>query len=133
MNQIGTVSDNGPCVFCSNSENKVIADNALAYAILDKYPVTDGHHLVIPNRHIEDYFSLTQEELLACDALVRQLKNDIENRDLSVKGFNIGINAGEIAGQTIFHCHIHLIPRRRGDTSNPRGGVRGVIPERQSY
>ena len=133
MNQIGTSSDNGPCVFCSISENEVIADNVLAYTILDKYPVTDGHHLVIPKRHIEDYFSLTQDELLACDALLRQLKDDIENRDLSVKGFNIGINAGEIAGQTIFHCHIHLIPRREGDVENPRGGVRHLIPGKGIY
>ena len=133
MKQDGTSSDNDFCAFCSISENGVIVDNALAYAILDKYPVTDGHHLVIPKRHIEDYFSLTQDELLACDALLRQLKNDIETKDSAVKGFNIGINAGEVAGQTVFHCHIHLIPRREGDVDDPRGGVRHLIPGKGKY
>ena len=92
------------------TEDRLIAENALAYAIYDKYPVTDGHLLVIPKRHADDYFGLTTDEVLACDALVRQLRAEIQNNDSSVEGFNLGMNAGEVAGQTVFHCHIHLIP-----------------------
>jgi ATP adenylyltransferase len=105
----------------------------LAYAIRDGFPVTEGHTLVIPKRHVEDYFGLTQDELVACDELLRVSKEQIQNQDASVTGFNIGINAGESAGQTIFHCHLHLIPRRTGDVVDPRGGVRGVIPGKQKY
>jgi len=116
------------CVFCSIPTDRVIAENPLAYAIRDKFPVTDGHLLVIPKRHAENYFSLTQDELLACDGLLRRLRDDFRDNDSSVEGFNIGMNAGEVAGQTVFHCHIHLIPRRRGDVPDPRGGVRNLIP-----
>ncbi len=121
------------CTFCSIPTDQVVADNSLAYAIHDKFPVTDGHVLVIPKRHAEDYFSLEQDELLACDALLRQLREDIERADSSVEGFNIGVNAGAVAGQTVFHCHIHLIPRRGGDVDDPRGGVRHLIPGQGSY
>ena len=125
--------DNKPCVFCSIPSDRVIADNALAYAIRDAFPVTDGHLLVIPKRHTENYFSLTQDELLACDVLLRQLRNDIESKDSAVQGFNIGMNAGEVAGQTVFHCHIHLIPRREGDVDDPRGGIRNMIEGKGKY
>ena len=120
--------DNNACVFCSIPTDRVIAENPLAYAIRDKFPVTDGHLLVIPKRHAENYFSLTQDELLACDGLLRQLRDDFRDKDSSVEGFNIGMNAGAVAGQTVFHCHIHLIPRRNGDVVDPRGGIRHVIP-----
>ena len=99
----------------------MIADNELSYAIRDGFPVTDGHILVIPKRHAVDYFALPSEELLACDALLRRLRQEIEESDPSVQGFNIGMNAGAVSGQTIFHCHIRLIPRRDGDTDNPWG------------
>jgi len=95
--------------------------------------VTDGHTLVIPKRHAEDYFSLKKDELIACDALLRQLRVDIQHDDPLVEGFNIGINSGAVAGQTIFHCHIHLIPRKKGDVENPRGGVRHLIPGKGDY
>lgn len=121
------------CVFCSNTDSSVIADNDLAFAIQDRFPVTDGHALVIPKRHVESYFSMTQAELRACNHLIEELRELIESRDPSVSGFNIGINVGEAAGQTIFHCHIHLIPRRLGDVEDPRGGVRAVIREKQKY
>lgn len=121
------------CLFCSLADERVIASNALAYAIRDGFPVTEGHTLVIPKRHVEDYFGLTEDELLACDALLRQAKEELQVRYPDVAGFNIGINAGEAAGQTIFHCHIHLIPRRVGDVDEPRGGVRHVIPGKGSY
>ena len=111
----------------------MIAQNELAYAIRDGFPVTALHTLVIPKRHVEDYFGLTSGELLACDALLRSLKSDITRTDPMVVAFNIGMNAGRAAGQTIFHCHIHLIPRREGDVENPRGGVRHVIPGKGFY
>jgi diadenosine tetraphosphate (Ap4A) HIT family hydrolase len=105
----------------------------LAYAIRDGYPVTPLHTLVVPKRHIEDYFALSKEELLACDALLRQIKEEIHVLDSAVDGFNIGMNSGASAGQTIFHCHIHLIPRRNGDVENPKGGIRHLIPDKGYY
>ncbi|MCX2976368.1 HIT family protein [Candidatus Marimicrobium litorale] len=121
------------CLFCTMDDSRIIASNDLAYAIRDGFPVTEGHTLIIPNRHVEDYFGLSQDELLACDALLNSLKEKIQQDDSSVAGFNVGINAGEVAGQTIFHCHIHLIPRRKGDAEEPRGGVRHVIPGKGFY
>ena len=82
---------------------------------------------------MKDYFELNAEEIAACDQLIKKIKNSVENDDNTVKGFNIGINSGEAAGQSIMHCHIHLIPRRYGDVENPQGGVRGVIPSKQHY
>ena len=121
------------CVFCETAQGKMIAVNELCYAVRDNYPVTPLHTLVIPKRHVADYFDLYQPELNAIGALLSTLKTEIVAADGAVTGFNIGVNAGASAGQTIFHCHIHLIPRRGGDVANPRGGVRGVIPEKQSY
>jgi len=121
------------CLFCKIRNERIIAENDLAYAVRDGFPVTESHTLIIPKRHVEDYFGLSQEELLACDDLIRSLKDEIMNSDSSVDGFNIGMNAGESAGQTIFHCHIHLIPRRTGDVENPRGGVRHLIPGKGNY
>jgi diadenosine tetraphosphate (Ap4A) HIT family hydrolase len=122
-----------PCLFCSISRDRVIADNGLAYAIRDGFPVTPHHTLVIPQRHVDDFFGLTQEELLACSELLHRMKQEIMGSDPTVAGFNIGMNAGAVAGQTIFHCHIHLIPRRPGDVENPRGGVRHLIPGKGHY
>lgn len=122
------------CLFCHlPPERKVLAENSLAYAITDGFPVTEGHCLVIPKRHVATYFDLSRPELNACDELLRQLKASIQSADGSVTGFNIGMNAGASAGQTIFHCHIHLIPRRDGDVENPRGGVRHLIPGKGHY
>lgn len=95
--------------------------------------MTVHHCLVIPKRHIPDYFSLSSSELKACNDLRRRMKTQILNTDPSVSGFNIGMDAGEDAGQTIFHCHLHLIPRRKGDVDNPRGGVRHLIPGKGHY
>ena len=121
------------CLFCNIPPVRIVLENELAYAVRDGYPVTEMHSLIIPKRHIQDYFDLTTEELIACDQLIRSLKNEISNSDNSVNGFNIGINSGETAGQTIFHCHIHLIPRRTGDVDNPRGGGRNIIPGMGNY
>ncbi len=121
------------CLFCNIPPERIILENNLAYAIYDGFPVTEHHALVIPKSHLADYFSLSKDELSACDDLLHQFRKRILSYDESVQGFNIGMNAGEAAGQTIFHCHIHLIPRRSGDVENPRGGVRGVIPSKQQY
>ena len=101
--------------------------------IRDLYPVTYLHSLVIPKRHVENYFDLYQEELYELNFVLKELKFDLEKIDKKISGFNIGINIGKDAGQTIFHCHIHVIPRRRGDVEEPRGGVRGVIANKQNY
>ena len=122
------------CLFCGLArEGRVLFANDYAFLIEDKHPVTLGHSLAIPKRHTSDYFAMTQSEREAVHALLQIRRQQLLDADHTIQGFNIGINAGEAAGQTIFHCHIHLIPRRPGDVADPRGGVRGVIPDRQSY
>jgi len=121
------------CVFCVPQAERVFVENDLAFALWDAFPVTERHALILPRRHIQDYFALTSEELLACDDLLRQARELVLASDPSVEGFNVGANVGEVAGQTIFHCHIHLIPRRSGDVENPRGGVRHLIPGKGAY
>jgi diadenosine tetraphosphate (Ap4A) HIT family hydrolase len=124
---------NNPCLFCNTKVSGLADENQFAYVCYDTYPVTAQHCLIIPKRHVKDYFDLTVQEIIACDQLIKKIKKEIEIKDLSVKGFNIGINSGKIAGQSIMHCHIHLIPRREGDVENPQGGVRSVIPLKQHY
>ena len=121
------------CVFCNIDESRIEIENDLALSFKDLYPVTDGHTLVIPKRKVQSIFDLTDKETAAMFELLHLQKEDLKNKDTSITGFNIGVNDGEDAGQTIMHCHIHLIPRRSGDMEDPRGGVRGVIPEKQSY
>ena len=104
----------------------------LAYVIRDRYPVTAGHLLIIPKRHEPSWFALSQGELAQCNLLLKQMQERILDEDPEVRGFNVGVNAGAVAGQTVMHSHIHLIPRRAHDTINPRGGVRGVIPGMQT-
>jgi diadenosine tetraphosphate (Ap4A) HIT family hydrolase len=118
------------CPFCSITE--YILENKLAYAIFDQYPVTKGHALIIPKRHVSDYFDTTPKEKEALHSLVQEIR-DLQKEQFSPDGFNVGINCGQAAGQTIFHAHIHVIPRYDGYMENPRGGVRGVIPSKQSY
>ena len=124
---------NNPCLFCNPNESGIAQENELAYASYDTYPVSDYHCLIIPKRHVIDYFELSNEEVIACNDLIKTIKEEILNKDNRVKAFNIGTNAGKIAGQSIMHCHIHLIPRREGDVENPQGGVRSVIPKNQHY
>ncbi len=121
------------CLFCELPKDRVIAENNLAYAVYDGYPVTEYHILIIPKRHTPTYFDLYQPEVNACNQLLQDMKARVEEKDKTVTGFNIGMNNGKDAGQTIFHCHIHLIPRRQGDVDTPKGGVRGVIPSKQGY
>ena len=124
---------NNPCIFCNLKRQDIIYENEYASVSYDSYPVSNFHSLIIPKRHIKDFFDLNEKELNACNELIKKIKSKIENDDKLVEGFNLGTNAGKVAGQTIMHCHIHLIPRRNGDVENPQGGVRGVIPLKQHY
>lgn len=121
------------CLFCELGSDRIVAENELCVAIRDAFPVTPLHTLIIPKRHVADYFDLYQPELNAIHSLLAEQREIIRNEDASVTSFNVGINAGADAGQTIFHVHVHLIPRRAGDVEQPRGGVRGVIPHKQAY
>jgi len=120
-----------PCPFCA-ADGDVVLRNSHAYARYDKYPVTPGHLLLIPFRHVASYFDTTDEERAALLQLLHEAKALLDDSHAPT-GYNIGINVGEVAGQTIPHVHMHLIPRYQGDVAYPRGGVRGVIPARQSY
>jgi diadenosine tetraphosphate (Ap4A) HIT family hydrolase len=128
-------SDSEPdCKFCyENIKSRIIEEYNSVVVIKDNYPVSKDHCLIVPKRHVSDYFSMTTAEKMDSDNLLRILQKRISSSDSTVTGFNIGINCGESAGQTIFHAHLHLIPRRVGDTPNPRGGVRGVIPDKMDY
>jgi diadenosine tetraphosphate (Ap4A) HIT family hydrolase len=121
---------NQDCAFCNH--NEIILSNDLAYAIYDKYQVSQGHMLIIPRRHVEDFWGSTSQERQALCDLMEDCKVHLD-KTFAPNGYNIGINCGETAGQTVFHLHIHLIPRYFGDIDNPRGGVRGVIPSRRVY
>lgn len=121
------------CLFCHVDKSLMIISKPLAYAMRDGFPVTPLHTLIIPRRHVASFFELTEDELSACHELLLLLKNEISQEDPSVEGFNIGVNVGQSAGQSVFHCHIHLIPRRTGDVENPKGGVRHLIPGKGFY
>ena len=121
---------NNPCRFCS--PRGVTGRNELAYSTRDSYPVSPGHALIIPFSHCASFFDLTPEETSACMELLvceRKILEDEFNPD----GYNIGVNVNAAAGQSIFHVHIHLIPRYAGDSSRPQGGVRQVITEKADY
>lgn len=120
------------CVFC-DLKDKSKENNELAFVMEDRYPVTKFHALIMPKRHVASFFELSSAEQKSCLLLLESMKEKIQKKDSSVSGFNIGINDGSDAGQTVFHCHIHLIPRRQGDVSDPRGGVRYVVPKRGFY
>jgi len=121
-------------VFCDYlvKKEKVIFDNKLAFTIYDGFPVNKGHMLIMPKRHVESFFELTSDEKLAIDELVTRTKAFLDE-NFKPDAYNLGINEGVYAGQSILHCHLHVIPRYIGDVSNPRGGVRGVIPAKQNY
>ncbi|MCB2221558.1 MAG: HIT domain-containing protein [Bacteroidetes bacterium] len=121
------------CVFCDFDQKNILTQNNLAFAFKDEFPVTNLHTLIVPRRHVVDYFDLTQPEINATTELIRQVKKLLISDDNTISGFNIGVNIGQDAGQTIFHCHIHMIPRRTGDVENPIGGVRHLIPGRGRY
>jgi diadenosine tetraphosphate (Ap4A) HIT family hydrolase len=122
------------CRFCTgNIKDRIVEEWNLVLAFEDRYPVSDGHLLIVPKRHTLDWFSMSEKERREADALIRVFRSRQLESDKSITGFNIGMNCGASAGQTIFHAHIHLIPRRDGDTPNPTGGVRGVIPDKMCY
>ena len=121
-----------PCAFCNLPLSRVIDETSTAIAIRDGYPVSPGHTLLIPKRHTSSFFDLSEKERYDLLELLDRAKLVLE-AELSPQGYNIGINDGAAAGQTVPHLHLHLIPRFKGDLPDPRGGVRWVIPEKAKY
>ena len=121
------------CIFCNIEEDLIVHKYNHFYVIRDAFRVTPLHSLIITKRHVVSYFQCSQEEHDEIPIVLDTLKTEFKILDEAITGFNIGMNIGKDAGQTIFHCHIHIIPRRQGDTPNPKGGVRGVIPLKQKY
>ena len=121
------------CPFCEIPESRIVASNAVAFALHDNFPVTKLHTLIVPRRHAATFFDLFEPERRAINLLLDEARQEILKQDPTVAGFNVGMNSGALAGQTIDHAHVHLIPRRIGDVADPRGGVRGVIPGKAVY
>tara|TARA_B100001142_G_C13897003_1_gene486302 strand:- start:73 stop:471 length:399 start_codon:yes stop_codon:yes gene_type:complete len=122
------------CIFCNKTNCKVIKTTNYFFIIRDTaYPVTKHHTLIISNRHVSDYFDLKEVEIIELNKILNIQKKELQELDNEITGFNVGVNIGKDAGQSIMHCHVHLIPRRNGDVEDPRGGVRGVIPLKQKY
>lgn len=121
------------CPFCKvESERELIASTPLSIAFFDGFPVSPGHTLIIPRRHVASFFDLTKDEQKDMLTLADNVKSILDDK-YHPDGYNVGVNVGEAAGQSVLHVHLHLIPRYKGDVSNPRGGVRGVIPSKQNY
>ena len=121
------------CIFCSKEKLNIIYEDDIFFVIRDSFPVTKDHTLIILNNHDKTYFDLRDKDILQLNNILKFQKEILMQNDNTITGFNIGINQGESAGQTVMHLHIHLIPRRKGDIEDPRGGVRGVIPSKQKY
>ena len=121
------------CLFCNKNKQKIIYSNNFFFIVRDSYPVTKYHTLIIPHRHVSNFFDLNDNEFKNLSNVLKKQRLSLLDLDKKITGFNVGVNAGSDAGQSIMHCHIHLIPRRKGDIENPRGGVRGVIPSKQKY
>jgi diadenosine tetraphosphate (Ap4A) HIT family hydrolase len=122
---------NNPCLFCKDPRG-VSLQNELAYSARDSYAVSPGHTLVIPRRHVASFFDLTPEEIQACMELMAEERKRLDD-EFKPDGYNVGVNVGPAAGQSILHAHIHVIPRYKGDVENPQGGVRHVIPKKAYY
>lgn len=120
------------CIFCKKPETEVICENDLARAFFDKFPVSEGHVLITPKRHAVTFFDATQEELAAIMELTFKVKKILDER-YNPDGYNIGVNVNYAAGQTIFHLHVHMIPRHKGDMDDPKGGIRNIKPNLISY
>lgn len=120
------------CPFCEMEKSRICVEGEFAFAILDRFPVANGHTLVIPKRHISSLFDLPADEYASIWLLVAQVRERLMP-DLKPDGFNVGVNDGTAAGQTVTHAHVHIIPRRNGDVADPRGGVRWIIPENAPY
>jgi ATP adenylyltransferase len=121
------------CFFCNKEKLNIIYEDDIFFIIKDAYPVTRDHTLIILNEHNKNYFDLRDKDILRLNNIIKFQKETLIKKDKSITGFNIGINQGIDAGQTVMHLHIHIIPRRKGDVDDPRGGVRGVIPSKQKY
>jgi len=121
------------CPFCDLPAERILEAGELSIAFKDLYPVTDLHTLVIPRRHVRTFFDLSAEEAEAVRLLLYSQREAIQKEDSSVEGFNVGINCEQVAGQTVFHCHVHLIPRRAGDVAEPIGGIRNIFPGKGNY
>ena len=129
MNKVG-------CLFCDvqkSNRERIVSENTLAFAVRDGFPVAEGHTLIIPKRHTLDYFGLIPDEVLAINETICEQRQILLESDQTIEGFNIGMNCGLVAGQSVWHCHVHLIPRRKGDSEYPKGGVRHVIPYKGNY
>ena len=124
---------NDPCIFCNPKEEEILAENDYALIIKDNSPVSDGHCIIIPKRHIKTQFELTSAENTAILELIKKAKALIENQGYKPDGYNIGSNNGVAAGQSVFHLHIHIIPRYTGDVEQPKGGIRQVLPKTAQY
>lgn len=122
---------NNPCLFCTDPQG-VSLNAALAYSARDTRAVSPGHTVVIPRRHVASFFDLTPDEVHACMELIAE-ERKLLDKEFKPDGYNIGVNVGPAAGQSIFHVHIHIIPRYQGDVENPQGGVRHVIPNKGHY
>ena len=121
------------CPFCNKKKQKIIYSSKFIYVVRDSFPVTKYHSLIIPHRHISNFFDLNNDELKNLSEILKKERQSLLNLDKEITAFNVGVNAGKDAGQSVMHCHIHLIPRRKGDIENPGGGVRGVIASKQKY
>ncbi|MCP3673785.1 MAG: HIT family protein [Gammaproteobacteria bacterium] len=121
------------CLFCRRSKQKIIYEDEYCYVTRDSYPATELHTLIMPKRHVKDYFEMNQDELGSVHKILLLQREEIQKLDSTVEGFNIGMNCGAVAGQSVFHCHIHLMPRRKGDVENPQGGVRHAIYGKGHY
>ena len=132
MTEDNKFDPNNPCLFCKPKHKEIIAEAEHAILVTDTYPVSLGHCLVIPKRHIVDYFECTEEENRDFRLLILKAKEHLD-KEHSPDAYNIGNNNGEAAGQSVFHLHIHIIPRYIGDVENPRGGVRWVVPKKSQY
>ena len=127
---MNTDTQNFESPFLNNRER--VLENEFGFVIYDGFPVSEGHCLIVPHRVYSDYFESTEDEVVGLQKLIIETKKLLDKK-CQPKGYNVGINCGEVAGQTVPHVHIHLIPRYKGDMDNPRGGVRGVIPSKQKY
>jgi len=121
------------CIFCNKTKQKIISSNESFFVVRDSYPVTKYHSLIISHRHISNFFDLSDCEFNNLNKILKKERQSLLDLDKDITAFNVGVNSGVDAGQSIMHCHIHIIPRRKGDIDNPKGGVRGVISSKQKY
>ena len=130
---VDTLDFQDDCRFCQARDTWTVAEYGSVWLSQDGHPVSEGHHLVIPKRHAADLFAMTREERADADAMIQAIRAKLVEDDPTIAGFNVGMNCGKEAGQSIYHAHWHVIPRRAGDSKAKKGGVRGVIPEKMEY